>query len=170
MSTVEAAIISEHDRFQTLLDRHKRIVFKVVGTFTWHPEDQQDLAQEIKVQLWRAFPRFDPQKSFSTWMYQVALNTAISWSRSAKLRQQRLVPVEGLAEIAAETPDEGNSQELYALIAGLDELSRALLLLYIDERSHAEIGEILGISPGNVATKISRLKDRLRMEAAEMGD
>ena len=157
---------TEQTRFQTLLDQHKGIVFKVVSAFTWHAEDQQDLAQEIQIQLWRAFSKYDSGRVFSTWMYQVALNTAISWSRQTKLRNQRLTTVESLAEVAAPEPEEGGSQELYALIESLDELSRALLLLYIDERSHTEIGEILGISPGNVATKISRLKSRLRLEAS----
>jgi len=147
---------------------HKRIVFKVVSGFAWNLDDQQDLTQEIKVQLWRAFPKYDPQRVFSTWMYQVALNTAISWSRQIKLRNQRLTSVESLNDIPAETHvEEEESHQLYELIESLDELSRALLLLYIDERSHAEIGEILGISPGNVATKISRLKTRLRLEVTD---
>ncbi|RYG32597.1 sigma-70 family RNA polymerase sigma factor [bacterium] len=167
MKRSEAAMDSEQVRFQTLLDSHKGIVFKVVGGFTWHADDQQDLAQEIRVQLWRAFPKFDGKRSFSTWMYQVALNTAISWSRQTKRRNARLAPDADLNEIPAGAPEEGSGQELYALIEGLDELSRALLLLYIDERSHAEIGEILGISTVNVATKISRIKTRLRLQVSE---
>ena len=167
MNKTEAAIITDQVRFQTLLDQHKRIVFKVVGAFTWHVEDQQDLAQEIRLQLWRAFPKYDADRVFSTWMYRVALNTAISWSRQAKLRHQELVPVESLGDVPAQESQESDTQELYRLIESLDELSRALLMLYIDERSHVEIGEILGISPINVATKINRLKSRLRLEVAD---
>ncbi|RYG49029.1 RNA polymerase sigma factor [bacterium] len=169
MNPSEAAISTDQARFQTLLDRHRGIVSKVVGGFTWHAEDQQDLAQEIKFQLWRAFPKYDGKRPFSTWMYQVALNTAISWSRQSKLRNRRVTTVEDLSDIPSQTPAEEEIHPLYALIESLDDLSRALLLLYIDERSHTEIGEILGISPGNVATKISRLKSRLRLEASEEG-
>ncbi len=166
MNTAEAAIISEQARFQQLLEEHKRLVFKVVSTYAWHSEDQQDLAQDIRLQLWRSFPRYDSARNFSTWMYQVALNTAISWSRQSKARAKRLVSGADLALLPAPIEPE-DSNELYVLIQSLDELSRALLVLYIDERSHAEIGEILGLSTGNVATKISRLKARLRIEAAD---
>ena len=167
MNKPEATLITDQVRFQSLVDQHLRIIYKVVGAFTWQAEDQQDLAQEIKVQLWRAFPKYDSQRVFSTWMYQVALNTAISWSRQSKLRKQYLTSVEDIGDLPANQPDESNSQQLYALIESLDDLNRALLLLTIDDHSHAEIGEILGISPGNVATKISRLKSRLRMEVAD---
>jgi RNA polymerase sigma-70 factor (ECF subfamily) len=165
MKIFGAAKSSDQARFETLLDDHRRIILKVVGGFAWQPEDQQDLAQEIRVQLWRAFPKYDSTRTFSTWMYQVALNTAISWSRQAKLHKSRFVEVESLTEIPANPqPEEDESLHLYELIESLDEISRALLLLTIDNRSHAEIGEILGISPGNVATKISRLKARLKLE------
>ena len=80
------AVIADQNQFQDLLDKHKRIMFKVVSGFTWNREDQLDLAQEIRFQLWRSFKKYDQQKLFSTWMYQVALNTAISWSRQTKLR------------------------------------------------------------------------------------
>ena len=167
MRKFEAAKTSDQARFETLLSEHRRIILKVVSGFTWQPDDQQDLAQEIRVQLWRAFPKYDSKRTFSTWMYQVALNTAISWSRQAKLYNLRIAHVESLNEVPAELqPKEDDSHQLYSLIEGLDELSRALLLLTIDDRSHAEIGEILGISPGNVATKISRLKAKLRLEVA----
>ena len=165
MKKLEAAKSSDPARFETLLSDHRRIILKVVGGFAWQPDDQQDLAQEIRVQLWRAFPKYDSKRRFSTWMYQVALNTAISWSRHIKLHRQRFVEVESLTEIpAGPQPEEDESQHLYDLIESLDEFSRALLLLTIDDRSHAEIGEILGISPGNVATKISRLKARLKIK------
>ncbi len=167
MKIFGAAKSSDQARFETLLSDHRRIILKVVSGFAWQPDDQQDLAQEIRVQLWRAFPKYDSTRTFSTWMYQVALNTAISWSRQAKLQKQRFAEVESLNEIPANPqPEDDESQHLYNLIEGLDELSRALLLLTIDDRSHVEIGEILGISPGNVATKISRIKAKLKLEVA----
>jgi RNA polymerase sigma-70 factor (ECF subfamily) len=161
------ATTGDQARFEALLSAHERILFKVVGGFAWNADDQHDLAQEIRYQLWRSFRSYDAKRTFSTWMYQVALNTAISWSRQAKLRRQRLTPMEDLAEIPTATPEETESHALFALIDSLDELSRAILMLSIDGQSHAEIGEILGLSPGNVATKISRLKARLRLEATE---
>lgn len=164
MNAAKTALADRQARFESQLETHRKILFKVVGAFTWHPEDSQDLAQEITVQLWRAFPKYDERRTFSTWMYQVALNVAISWSRKATLRSRHHAPAEALDGVPASEPGGADSQALYNLIESLDELNRALLLLYIEERSHAEIGEILGISPANVATKINRLKHRLRLE------
>ncbi|MBX3117926.1 MAG: sigma-70 family RNA polymerase sigma factor [Fimbriimonadaceae bacterium] len=167
MTSVKTDLADQQSLFQSQIESHKGIIFKVVSSYAWLAEDQQDLAQEITLQLWRAYPKYDPSRTFSTWMYQVALNTAISWARKWKLRNQHLTTAEELADIPEPTSEGLDSQALYSLIAGLDEFSRALLMLYIEERSHAEIGEILGISPQNVATKLTRLKQRLRLEVEQ---
>jgi len=155
-------------RFGELLERHRRIVFKVANTYAWHPDDRADLAQEIAAQLWRAFPGYDPARSFTTWMYRVALNVAISHVRSDSQRQRHAVPLdEDLHDVAAESTDHEAEQQVRALrrfIAQLEPLNRALLLLYLDDRSHRESAEILGISESNVATKLGRLKQRIRNE------
>lgn len=155
-------------QFGELLEGHRRIVFKVANTYAWHPDDRADLAQEIAAQLWRAFPGYDPARSFSTWMYRVALNVAISHVRNDAQRQRHAVPLdEDLHDIAAEGVDHEADQQVRALhrfIAQLEPLNRALLLLYLDDRSHRETAEILGISESNVATKLGRLKQRIRNE------
>lgn len=155
-------------QFGDLLERHRRIVFKVANTYAWHTDDRADLAQEIAAQLWRAFPGYDPARSFSTWTYRVALNVAISFVRSDSQRQRHAVPLdEDLHDVATEGADHEAGQQVRALhrfIAQLEPLNRALLLLYLDDRSHREIAEILGISETNVATKLGRLKQRIRNE------
>ncbi len=165
-----ATLADRQAAFQAQLEAHKGIVYKVVGTYAWQAEDQQDLAQDIAFQLWKAYSKYDPSRAFATWMYQVALNTAISWSRKNRLRLQRTADAECLESLPATSPEPNDSEELYRLLANLDELNRALLMLYIEERSHSEIGEILGISPANVATKISRLKTQLRLEASQKNE
>ncbi len=149
-------------QFQSLLDEHSKIVFKVVHTYARNPDDQLELAQEVRYQLWKAFPGYQQSRKFSTWMYQIALNTAISWSRKKRLRDLHsasLVIAEGRA-----SPESQEVSDLYCIIDSLDELNRALLLLYLEEKSHAEIAEVLGITPINVATRLSRLKEKLRKE------
>jgi RNA polymerase sigma-70 factor (ECF subfamily) len=131
------------------------------------------LAQEIVVQLWRSYPRFDERKSFSTWMYRVAMNVAISFSRRETRRTRDRLPdgatvLETIAAPSGEQPDE-RLEALRRLIGGLEGLDRALVILYFDGRSHAEIAEILGISESNVGTKISRIKQRLKRDAAAGG-
>lgn len=159
-----------HDDFGALLQRHSGIVFKVANSYARDPEDRADLAQDIAAQLWRAWPKFDPSRSPTTWMYRIALNVAISHVRERSLRRRH--DAGSLDEAAHEPADaEGFDHEreqqlrlLQAFIARQPPLDRALLLLYLEERPQREIGEILGISESNVSTKIGRLKQRLRDE------
>ncbi|WP_460735714.1 RNA polymerase sigma factor [Lysobacter tyrosinilyticus] len=162
---------SVRNHFGELLEQHRGIVFKVAHSYCRHPDDRADLVQEIAAQLWRAYPAFDDARaSFSTWMYRIALNVAISHLRSTSHRQQHAVPLdESLHDVVGED-DNHEGQEhlrlLHRFIEQQDPLNRALLLLYLEDRSHREIAEILGISEANVATKISRLKQRLRNDIA----
>jgi RNA polymerase sigma-70 factor (ECF subfamily) len=161
-------IAGRQDRFEALLSSHAGVLFKVVRMFARYPEDQQDLAQEIRLQLWRAFGKYEESRSFSTWMYRVALNTAISWGRRSNPLIREAVALEDVHSAAPRPSEE--VQVMYQLIDGLDPMNRALLLLYLEELSHAEIGEVLGITAANVATKISRLRQRLKEQATEQGD
>lgn len=157
----------QQQQFSELLENHRSIVFKVASTYCWHADDRAELGQEIVMQLWRAFPKFDPERKFSTWMYRIALNVAISYVRHHTLRQKHLVAMD---EQAYDIPDHNQPAAeqddrvdfLYRFIDGLDALNRALLLLYMEERSYREIADILGITETNVATKINRLKQRIR--------
>lgn len=153
--------------FGDLLERHRGIVLKVAHSYAWHPADRDELAQEIATQLWRAYPAFDESRSFSTWMYRIALNVAISHARSEGPRRRESVPFdEALHDVAADNDTDfvmaQRIRALRAFIAQIDPLNRALLLLYLEERSHREIADVLGITETNVATRIHRLKQRIR--------
>ncbi len=159
----------QQHRFEALLHEHRGAVFKVATLYSRTAADREDLVQEISMQLWRSFARYDERKAkFSTWLYRIALNVAISqarrqlWSehdRFEPLQTQHLETVGGGEAIAE--PD-GRLPELYAFIGQLDPLNRALILLYLEDRSYAEMADILGLSETNVATKISRIKQKLR--------
>ena len=158
-------------RFEALLHEHRKIVFKVVAIYARKAADRHDLEQEICMQLWRSFGSYDEGRArFSTWLYRIALNVAIS-----KLRRDRKSldgRIESLDDVHLETiaSYEPSSEEndrleiLYALIGRLDALNRAVILLYLEDRTYAEIADILGISETNVATKINRIKQKLRGE------
>jgi RNA polymerase sigma-70 factor (ECF subfamily) len=153
-------------RFESYLARHKGIVFKVANTYCRDPEDQRDLAQEIRVQLWRAFRSFDDTRSFSTWMYRIALNVAISYRRSASFRHRHVQTLDdqalaALPDRATNEPDD-RVRELYRVIDQLDDLHRALVLLYLEGRGYGEMADVLGITETNVATKLNRLRSRLK--------
>ena len=156
--------------FAELLQRHRGIVFKVAGSYARDPHDRDDLAQEIAAQLWRAWPKYDHARPFSTWMYRIALNVAISHLRGEAHRRRHAVPLdEALHDAAFDDAADADTAEglriLQRFIATLEPLDRALLLLYLDERSTREMAEVLGISESNVTTKISRLKQRIRAQA-----
>lgn len=168
------AIMTRHDArdardtFGALLQRHSGIVFKIAGSYARGSEDRADLAQEIAAQLWHAWPKYDPARSVSTWMYRIALNVAISHLRQQELRRRHdAVPLDDALHDVADgnAVDPEHAQQLRLLqgfIARQPPLDRALLLLYLDDRPQREIAEILGITESNVSTKIGRLKQRLR--------
>jgi RNA polymerase sigma-70 factor (ECF subfamily) len=154
------------DRFQTLVEEHKKILYKVCNSYCKNPGDRDDLAQEIIIQLWRSFGKFDERYRFSTWMYRIALNVAISFYRRENRRTRYVVSDEQhLLEAIDETKNQPEEiRLLYEFIEGLDPLNKALVLLYLDGNNYQEIAEVLGISETNVATKISRLKSKMKQE------
>lgn len=167
----ERTVMTERERqrqFEAQLHEHRGIVFKIASLYARGAEDRSDLAQEIYLQLWRSFERYDPARAkFSTWLYRVALNVAISQlRRSSDAWASRLEPLQTHhLETIGDTPDYEPDERLgalYAFIGRLDALNRALILLYLEDRSYAEMAEILGISETHVATKISRIKQKLR--------
>jgi RNA polymerase sigma-70 factor, ECF subfamily len=152
--------------FLARLDRHQGIVRKVALSYARTPADRRDLEQEIVAQLWKSWPAYDGERPFATWMYRVALNVAISIARSQRWHEPGPAPLDedaaGLAADAEDAEREHGIHELRAFIAGLDELNRALILLWLDELSYREIADVLGISETNVATRINRAKLTLR--------
>ena len=171
MDTIATMTANAHrDAFGTLLQRHSGIVFKIANSYARGADDRADLAQEIAAQLWHAWPKYDSARSFSTWMYRVALNVAISHVRVQSMRNRHdAVPLDDALHDVADTGaiDHESDQHLRLLqgfIARQPPLDRALLLLYLEDRPQREIAEILGISEANVSTKVGRLKQRLRDE------
>ena len=166
MELAENMAAASRVEFEQRLAAHRAIVFKIAHTYCRDPDDRADLAQEIAAQLWRAWPSYRAERPFTTWMYRVALNTAISFLRSDARRRLHTVPMdESLHEVADEAAavdDDQRLDRLQRFIAGQGALDRALLLLYLDERSHREIADVLGLTETNVSTKIGRLKQRIR--------
>jgi RNA polymerase sigma-70 factor (ECF subfamily) len=153
--------------FVALAEQHRGIAFKVAHTYCWQADDRQDLVQEILAQAWRAYPGYDSSRPFSTWFYRIALNVAITWVRGPGRRRQLTEPFDAQRHdraAAADVEDDERVRALYRIIRSFEPLNRALLVLYLDERPQREIAAILGLSETNVATKIGRLKVRLKQE------
>ena len=166
------ALTSRQERFCRLLEEHGAAVFKVANTYGLRIQDRQELVQEIHAQLWKSFATYDESRPFATWLCRVALNAAISHVRSETRRVRRTVSLEPeMAEVIAAPPvddDLAERQEfLSRFIQGLGKLDKALMLLYLEEQTYQQISEILGITETNVATKIARIKQQVRSEAAK---
>lgn len=159
-----------NERFVQLLEEHKRMLYRVASAYCANPEDRRDLVQEIVLQLWRSFPRYDDRLKFSTWMYRIGMNVAISSLRSERRRGRDTVALDqvDVIDFAAADRMMGEAGDdirvLQQLVAQLDDMSRALIVLYLEGYGHAEIAEILGISVTNVGTRVSRIKARFREE------
>jgi RNA polymerase sigma-70 factor, ECF subfamily len=154
--------------FKNWLQAHGGTVLKVARAYTWTAEERQDLAQEILLQLWRSLPQFQGRASASTWVYLVALNTALSWHRKEgrrRARQEPLLEPEELPVTGVDSADQLHQREviegLYAAIRQLPKSDAALVLLYLEDLSYREIAEVLGISEGNVGVKLNRAKKAL---------
>ena len=152
--------------FTRLIKENKRIIYKICNSYCSGKDDKDDLAQEIIYNLWKSFSSFNPEFKFSTWMYRIALNTAISFYRREKKFKDHDPISEGLIVFeeasADKTEVEKNLGLLQDFINELKEIDKAIILLYLDNKSHREISEITGFTETNVATKINRIKDKLR--------
>ena len=155
-----------HQEFLQLIEQNKRIIFKICHSYCKDPGDREELTQEIIYQLWKSWERFDNSYKFTTWMYRVGLNTAIAFYRKAKNKESMIPLTEQHEEVADKTDGNIKSEEqlqlLQKFIYQLKDLDKALMLLYLDSKSYSEIADILGITETNVATKISRIKEKLK--------
>lgn len=164
MNTIETQS-DLHQNFLALVEANKGVIYKVAHSYCRDAEDRKDLIQEIIIQLWRSQDRFNDQYALSTWVYRISLNVAISRFRKSKRRGSEKplqAAIELVGDDSSKIVEDDNLRLLHQFIGELKELDRALVLLYLDEKSHQEISEVLGISPSNVATKIGRIKKSLK--------
>lgn len=153
--------------FNKLIEQNKGILYKVVRTYCQNEIDRQDLLQEIMIQLWQSLPKYNNKFKISTWMYRISINVAISYYRKNANRKSINIPLnEHIVHINDEekTDKEQQLNLLEQFINELNEFDKALMLFYLDDKSHLEIAEILGISVGNVGTKIGRIKTKLKLQ------
>jgi RNA polymerase sigma-70 factor (ECF subfamily) len=151
--------------FIKVVDENQAIINKISFGYTNNVEDRLDLKQEILIQLWKAYPKFRYEAKLSTWIYRIALNTAISNLRKTKrrrLKEEFTVDCYQSRELEESFEHKEDIEKLYQLIYRLNDLEKAIMLLYLDDQSYSEIAEIVGISESNVATKINRIKLRLK--------
>ncbi len=154
----------EHN-FVTELERHQNIVHKVCRIYTSNKDQHNDLFQEITIQLWKAYPKFRGDSKFSTWMYRVALNTAITLYRKSKRRVKTQDYESVVFKISSEDYDDTEEEQLkimYKAIKQLSDIEKALIFLYLEDKNYKEIAGTIGITEVNARVKMNRIKTKLR--------
>ena len=154
----------EH-QFVTALESNQNIVHKVCTLYTNNRDSHNDLFQEITIQLWKAYPKFRGESKFSTWMYRVALNTAITLYRKSKRTIQTQDYESVIFKIKSDEYDDTEEQNLklmYKAVKQLGDIDKALVFLYLEDKNYSEISETLGITEVNARVKMNRIKTKLR--------
>ena len=156
--------IEEEQKFINLINEHQGLIHKISMMYEHDPDARNDLFQEIVLQLWKSFPSFRGEAKITTWMYRIALNTAISGFR----KSTRHIKTEDLREVHMNISDawgddrEEDFQKLQWAIRQLSEIERAMIMLALEEMPYEEIAETIGITQNNVRVRMNRIREKLR--------
>lgn len=156
---------SSEKEFLEKIDRHKGIIFKISKMYMDNRDDQNDLFQEIIYQVWKSFHTFEGKSEFSTWLYRIALNTAIIFLKSEKRRsfiRNDDVSLYKIKEDEYNFEDEQNLKRMYECIQKLNPIDKALIFYYLEDFSGKQMAEQLGLSEGNARVKLNRAKEKLK--------
>jgi len=148
--------------FKNIIQLHKAIIYKVARAYTDNSFDLKDLYQEIVIQIWKSIDRFKGQSKQSSYIYRIALNTAINFKK--KIRKNPSVDISDMNFKDERERDDGREDKLSLLHSAINQLSKdekAIIILYLDEYSHKEIAEVIGISSNYIGVKVNRIKNKL---------
>jgi len=157
--------------FQNIIEQHKGIFYKIARAYCPNEDDRQDLIQEMMIQVWQSNHRYNGQFKISTWLYRISLNVAITFYRKNTTSANKHTLLDEQTEQIPtddKTADERQLVLLEKFISELKEIDKALMVLYLEDKSHAEIAEILGMSSSNVGTKIARIKEKLKTRFSQL--
>jgi RNA polymerase sigma-70 factor (ECF subfamily) len=147
--------------FVKILNDHRALLYKVCNVYCRDPEDRKDLFQEIVLQVWKSLKTFRNESAIGTWMYRIALNTAITHFRKEKQRSELKISMEEIQHSAEGTDEEQKINELFNAIETLDKIDKSIILLYLEEKSYDEISDITGLTKSNVGVRLNRIKTKL---------
>lgn len=154
-------------QFKKDISEHEALLYKVCRLYAYTDADRQDLFQDIVIQLWLSYPKFKGQAKVSTWLYRVAINTAISGLRKKKDFITSYEPTtlpDNLHDDNQSQAEEERWTQLYKAIEQLSQVEKAIVMLYMEERSYEEMEDILGINQGTLRVKMNRIKEKLRKQ------
>lgn len=158
--------------FLSLINKHKGILYKASRIYADSLEDREDLQQEILIQLWKSYQNFKGNSEFSTWMYRVAINTAITYLKKEKKRTNNHTVVPNHFEVQHEDYNPTKDKQLevfYTAVQELKALEKAVIFYFMEGMSHKEIGDNLGLSEGNARVKLNRTKEKIQQIIKKSG-
>lgn len=158
--------------FLSLVNKHKGILYKASRIYADSLEDREDLQQEILIQLWKSYQNFKGNSEFSTWMYRVAINTAITYLKKEKKRTNNQMDMPDHFEVQNEDYNPAKDKQLevfYAAVQELKPLEKAVIFYFMEGMSHKEIGDNLGLSEGNARVKLNRTKEKIQQIIKKSG-
>lgn len=153
---------SSANEFLNVVEENKKLIYKVSHIYCDSMIDKKDLFQEIIANLWKAFPEFKGNSKVSSWIYRIALNTAITWFRDYVKHKKHVEYGNFIPNVSDDSELEDVYEQLYSAIEHLGKIDKAIILLQLEGYSYDEISEIIGLTKTNIATKINRIKLKLK--------
>jgi len=149
------------EKFAAQIEEHKGIILRTCRIYRKDHDDQADLYQDIVLNAWRSYPQFEGRSKFSTWLYRVALNTAMYQQRQDKW-SGKLTDLDHVINQPDEEPKDDRLIQLKQIIDQLDTLEKSIVILYLDELSYKEISEVMGLTENHIGVKLNRIKAKIR--------
>jgi len=158
--------VTQEEAFLNFLEKNKPLIIKVATSYCYDPFDRSDLIQDILLQLWKAFPKYDASYESTTWLYKIALNVSISFLRRKKSRSKTEQEYNDHYDLIhwQDIEVEAKLTILYSALENLDPYDKAVIILKLDGKPEIEAAEILGISKSNYSTRLSRIKNKLKTQ------
>jgi len=160
------------NEFTSLLELHQNILHKICKLYTTDIDSHKDLFQEMAIQIWKAYPTFRGDAKFTSWAYRIGLNTAITIYRGSKRKVGTVnwdISIENMRYEEYNSEEECQLQLIYAAVRQLNDIEKALIYMYLEDRDYGEISETLGISEVNVRVKMNRIKTKIKTIIAKKG-
>ena len=158
----------DENKFVDLVDRNQNLIHKICRLYTNSEAEHKDLFQEITIQLWKAYPKFRGDSKFSTWMYRVGINTAITLYRKSKRRIRSYNFDDVSYKIPEDTTynykEDQQLEAIYEAVKALNDVDKAIIFLYLEDRSYKEISNTIGITEVNARVKMNRIKNKLKKQ------
>jgi RNA polymerase sigma-70 factor (ECF subfamily) len=157
--------MQKEEAFTQIIKQHEGVIYKITKVYTNTIDDQKDLYQEIVYQLWKSYDSFKGNSKISTWMYRVALNTALVHLKKEK-RKGHKVALDNL-NLKQENYDpvfEDRLQLIYTQIQNLNDVEKGIILLFLEGKKYEEIALIMGFTASNIGTRMSRIKDKMKKQ------